>query len=420
MWRAQLKVKQKGTIEQMKVVGSSASAALANASGFSMPVLTVFIGLLSMVPALSSDLYMPGLPTLTEHLGTTQSLASLTLAVFFLFMSVGVLVLGSLSDMCGRKAVLFASNLIALVACLACALACNIEILLLLRSIQGFGCGGMVSIGTALAKDCYNGEKMARVIGLAQSFSMSAPVLAPLVGVAVLHAVGWRGSFICVAVFFGLTLAMCGFMRETLPADKRVAGGLTGSLKDMASFFKRPRFMLILLAASITCMPFYDYLGIASFVYQVHFGLSSLAFGIVFACCSVVSLIGPLIFARFSRKLNAQRTIWMTLVSMLFAMFVMFTAGADLFQAFMLGMVVYMFVSSMMRPSVTSNLLAPLKTGVGAASSLINFLFTIVGCAGMFAGSLGWLTPIFGMAVILGVALTLSVCCMLLARKVSN
>lgn len=415
---------KEGSSEEQRASAAHQSHALRqsnqNRSGFPMPLLTVFIGLLSMAPALSSDLYMPGLPTVTEHLNTTQTLASYTLATFFLLMAVGVLVLGPLSDMYGRKKVLLASNLTALVACISCAFTPSIEVLLVLRAIQGFGSGGMVAISTTLAKDCYSGDRMARVIGLAQSVSMTAPILAPLIGVAVLYAVGWRGSFLCMSVVFTTTLILCFFMKDTLPEEKRIKNGLVGSLKDITGFFKRPQFMTVLIAAAVICMPFYDYLGIASFVYEEHFGLSEFAFGVIFACTALTSILGPLVFARAPQKFPAHRTIFVTLCACAVSMVILLTIGSHWFQAFMLAIVIYMFSTTIMRPSVTTCLLAPLEEGVGAASSLINFVYTFLGCIGMLIGSAGWDSVIFGMAMIMICAGLISFGCWLISRKVAN
>lgn len=65
--------------------------------------------LLSMAPPLATDMYMSSLPTIAEELSTTQALASQTMTVFFLFMALGTLFLGPLSDKYGRKRVLLIS-----------------------------------------------------------------------------------------------------------------------------------------------------------------------------------------------------------------------------------------------------------------------------------------------------------------------
>lgn len=54
--------------------------------------------LLSMIPPLATDLYMPAIPEMTKHFHTTSTLMSSTMTIFFVFMAIGILVLGPMSD----------------------------------------------------------------------------------------------------------------------------------------------------------------------------------------------------------------------------------------------------------------------------------------------------------------------------------
>ena len=54
-------------------------------------------GLMAFGP-LSTDMYIPSLPSLTEALGTTVSLVTLTLSVYLAGYAVGQLTYGPISD----------------------------------------------------------------------------------------------------------------------------------------------------------------------------------------------------------------------------------------------------------------------------------------------------------------------------------
>lgn len=60
--------------------------------------LIALITLLSMIPPLATDLYMPAIPEMTKHFHTTSTLMSSTMTIFFVFMAIGILVLGPMSD----------------------------------------------------------------------------------------------------------------------------------------------------------------------------------------------------------------------------------------------------------------------------------------------------------------------------------
>lgn len=105
--------------------------------------LVALISLLSMTPPLSTDLYMPALPEMTDYFQTSSSLTSFTMTIFFVFMALGILLLGTLSDKYGRKPVLVTSVVISIVFSFACVFAPNIWTLIVFRAIQAFGAGGV-------------------------------------------------------------------------------------------------------------------------------------------------------------------------------------------------------------------------------------------------------------------------------------
>ncbi|MCK9307871.1 MAG: MFS transporter, partial [Methanoculleus sp.] len=70
--------------------------------------LIILIALLSAFVPLSTDLYLPALPGMGDYFGVSAGLTNLTLILFFLFFSLGLLFWGPLSDRYGRRPVLLA------------------------------------------------------------------------------------------------------------------------------------------------------------------------------------------------------------------------------------------------------------------------------------------------------------------------
>ena len=84
--------------------------------------LIALITVLGMTPPLSTDMYMPSLPKMAEFFHAAPVLVNMTMVAFFISMSVGMLVMGPLSDRSGRKKILIISLLLYMVAsyCLSC------------------------------------------------------------------------------------------------------------------------------------------------------------------------------------------------------------------------------------------------------------------------------------------------------------
>ena len=91
-------------------------------------------------------MYLPGLPTLQEDLGTTPAMAQLTITGFMLGMAVGNLLFGALSDSTGRKRPIMIASVCFFAASVLCAIAPSIELLVAARVIQGLAGGSMMVV----------------------------------------------------------------------------------------------------------------------------------------------------------------------------------------------------------------------------------------------------------------------------------
>ena len=84
------------------------------------PVVIVFLGLLAAIAPLSTDMYLPALPVMTDNFNVSSSMVQLTLTGSLVGMAVGQLFAGPLSDIFGRKPPLIASMLIFSLATAGC------------------------------------------------------------------------------------------------------------------------------------------------------------------------------------------------------------------------------------------------------------------------------------------------------------
>ena len=64
--------------------------------------LTVFLGVMSAMAPLATDMYLPALPVLQADFGVSASVAQLTLTMTMLGMAAGQMLMGPLSDRYGR------------------------------------------------------------------------------------------------------------------------------------------------------------------------------------------------------------------------------------------------------------------------------------------------------------------------------
>jgi DHA1 family bicyclomycin/chloramphenicol resistance-like MFS transporter len=86
------------------------------------------VGMVAMT-AVSTDLYLSGIPLIVAEFNATQADGQLTLGIFMIGISLGQLIYGPLSDYYGRKPVLYVGLIAYIVASLGCAMALSIQAL---------------------------------------------------------------------------------------------------------------------------------------------------------------------------------------------------------------------------------------------------------------------------------------------------
>ena len=370
--------------------------------------LIALITLLSMVPPLATDLYMPAIPEMTKHFNTTSTLMSSTMTIFFVFMAIGILVLGSMSDRYGRKPILICSVCFSGIFSFVCAFAPNIIILLIARAVSAFGSGGMVAIGTALIKDSFEGKLMSKVLSVTQAFSLLAPMLAPILGAFLLKLAGWEMTFIALTILIALALVGACLLQETLPTQKRTKGNTLQSIFGLVRVVKNPNFTMLLLVGGLITAPYMAYLAIASYIYIDGFGVSETTFSIYFAFNSAAAILGPMLYMRFGAG-SVKKVVNVGIgVAILSASLILIVGDVSPI-VFLLSYVLFSVVTTYLRPLVSDLLLSATKSDVGAASSVMNFGFTVIGSIGMMMGSMAWGTYTDSLASTMFIFIALSI-----------
>jgi len=180
----------------------------------------LILGALSAFGPLAIDFYLPGFPAIAQAFGTDEKHVQLTLASYFLGLSIGQLIYGPVADRFGRRIpLLFGVGLFTL-ASLACAFAPNLEWLIGARFIQALGgCAGMV-LSRAIVSDKCDAVQSAKVFSQLMLVMGLAPILAPLLGGLLVNDYGWQAIFLSLTLFSALcALAVFLGLPESMPAE---------------------------------------------------------------------------------------------------------------------------------------------------------------------------------------------------------
>src|SRR3954447_10442027 len=124
--------------------------------------LVVIIGALSAFGPLSIDMYLPGLPSLSNDLGGAAWQVQLTLTACLLGLAGGQIIAGPLSDTLGRRRPLLFGLFMYAIASVLCAIAASTPVLILLRLVQGASGAVGIVLSRAIVRDLYAGDDVAR------------------------------------------------------------------------------------------------------------------------------------------------------------------------------------------------------------------------------------------------------------------
>ncbi|WP_309090637.1 multidrug effflux MFS transporter [Phenylobacterium sp.] len=254
--------------------------------------LVILLGALTAMGPLAIDMYLPSLPAIGEDLRASAGQTQATVAAFLAGMAVGQFFYGPAADRFGRRPPILIGIVIFILASAGCALATTPEQLLLARFIQALGAcaGGVVS--RAIVRDHFDHRETARVLSLLMLVMGLAPILAPLLGGALLAFGGWRVNFWFMAAFGGL-LGAAAFLRlrESRSAETTLQAQSESPFQAYFALVKQPRLIGYGLAGALNGATLFTYIASSPELLIGAYGISPQLFGWIFGL-NAVGIIG--------------------------------------------------------------------------------------------------------------------------------
>jgi DHA1 family bicyclomycin/chloramphenicol resistance-like MFS transporter len=371
----------------MGVQGSSAVEPLtapSPAPGFKRWQQIGLLGALSMFAPLSTDMYLPALPSMAHDLSASPAAVALTLTASLVGLGVGQLVAGSLSDALGRRRPVLVGLFVYTASSVLCALAPDVWTLCALRLLQGAAGAAGIVIARAVVRDLYSGIEGARFFARLMVVIGLAPILAPIIGGQLLHITDWRGVFLVLAAIGAvLTVFSWRVLPETLPPSARQHGGLASMLGVLGVLLRDRRFMGLTLCFGLFFGAVFAYIAGSPFVLEDIFGISPQLFGVLFASNAVGLVIASQVGGRVVGRYGAQRllTIGVAAGSATGAGLVLTVLGHGGLAPVLLCFFFLLASFGLVAPNVTALALAPFPHVAGSASALMGLMQFGIGAA---------------------------------------
>ncbi|MFD1538577.1 multidrug effflux MFS transporter [Nonomuraea guangzhouensis] len=276
--------------------------------------LAVVLGLLTIFGPISMDLYLPVLPALTAELAAATSTAQLTITACLLGLALGQLVAGPLSDRFGRRRPLLAGVAAYVLTSALCAMSPTVETLIAARFVQGLAGAVGIVIAQAAGRDLYSGRRLVRYYGRLTVLAGLAAIVGPVIGGQLASVTDWRGLFLFLAaVGVVILLASIFVVRETLPSEQRVVGGLTHMAGDFRRLLADRVFLGAVLVSGFTNAAIFAYLGGATYVLQGIYRLSPQEYSFAFGLNSLGFMVFGYLGGRLAERWSERRTLVMGL-----------------------------------------------------------------------------------------------------------
>ena len=383
----------------------------------SVSAMIVYITFINMFIPLSTDLYLPALPEMGNYFSASEFLVGLTLTIFFFVFAVSMVLFGPLSDKYGRRPILIFGAAIFTVSSFACAVSADIYFLLAGRFFQAVGSGAVVTVATALIKDCFRGQVMRKILAITQALGVIAPMVAPLIGGILLTFTDWRGSFYLLTFLGAINLVVAFLFCETLTERKRYHGGIFDSLTLLVEVGRKKYFMSSLVMFSILMTPYMAYLSASSFIYVEFFNLSAQEYSYFFAVNSAASIAGPILYLKLKDLMTNVGLLRLIFFVSIVSGGLVLNFGQMRAIIFLLAFVPFTIIEAVARPFAMEILLLEAKENVGTASSVINFVPTLFGSLGMMLGTLPWGNFIDGLGIVILTSTAFSIATWILIRR---
>ncbi len=275
-----------------------------------IPGWLLLLGALTAIGPLSVDMYLPSLPTIARDLNTSSAAAGLTLTVFLISLAIGQLIYGPASDRFGRKPPLYIGLAMYVAASIGCAFAKDATMLAVLRGVQGFGgCAGMV-IARAAVRDRMDPAGAAQAYSTLMLVMGVAPILAPMIGGAVLQFTTWRVIFALLTAFGVLSLVAVHYlMRESLAPEQARKLAVGHVLRDYWELLRDHHYAAYMGCGAVFLSGMFAYITVSSFVLIDGYGLTLSQYAWVFGSNAAGMIAASRVNVRLVRKYSPARVL---------------------------------------------------------------------------------------------------------------
>jgi DHA2 family multidrug resistance protein len=200
----------------MSAATQARAPAAASGAGANPWLIAVLVALASFMEVLDTTIANVALPYIAGGMGVSEDEASWVVTTYLVANAIILTASSFLAKMLGRKAFFLICLAVFSVSSVLCALAWNLDALLLFRVLQGFAGGGMVPVAQSILADSFPPQKRGQAFALFGVAVVVAPVVGPTLGGWLSDNLSWHWCFLINApVGLFATVVIAAILRES-------------------------------------------------------------------------------------------------------------------------------------------------------------------------------------------------------------
>jgi len=393
------------SIATLHVAASPAAHAEAKDQGWRvLAILSTLMGFASI----STDLYLPAMPAMAMTLHADAGSVAWTISGYLIGFAAGQLFWGPFSDRYGRKIPITLGLLLFMVGSAGCALSTSLGSMIAWRLVQAAGACAGVTLGRAMVRDLYEGDRAARMMSTLMTVMMIAPLVGPIIGGQILRVVSWSAIFWTLVGIGFATLIAVQMLPETLPVHRRNEESLLRALGAYPALLSNSRLLAYAGVGGFFYGGIFAYVAGTPFAYIVFHHVTPQHYGFLFAAGTLGIMLTNMLNARLVVRFGSDRLLQFgALGAAIAACLAALAARTD--WGDLLGLAVPLFFVASMSGLIVANsisgALSIFPTRSGAVSAIVGatqYGSGVIGSAlvGVFADGtpwpLGWIVAVCG------------------------
>ena len=371
--------------------------------------------LLASISALAMNSFLPSLPNMAEHFGSSTALMGLSVGVYLGTSAVFQILVGPLSDRIGRRTVSLWALIIFIVVSISCVYAPNTFVFMCLRALQAIAACTFV-VARAIVRDTTETQASGSKIAYISMGTAICPMFGPALGGLMDGWFGWEANFWFIGGLGLFILIIAYFdLGETVPENTQ---GFRQQFSEYPELLLSRRFWGYCLASAFGAGAFFAYLGGGPFVGSIVYNLSPEMLGLYFGAPAIGYFFGNFLSGRFTIRFGIDAMIlwglWIIFSGLSLSMVCSYVGygTVETFFGFMIfvglgnGLTIPNATAGMLsvRPHLAgtaSGLGGAMMIAIGAALSTLAGAFLIPGSNEMPLLMLMWFSSLSGVAVII-------------------